>query len=747
MVIARYVGRPIGHVEGPDKVSGHARYAGDIALPGMLWGKCLRSPLSSARIISIDTSRAAALPGVHAVVTGADSPDCLIGRGIRDMHPLATERVRFIGEKIAAVAADSPEIAEEAVLLIDVEYEELPAVLDPFAAMEDGAPHVHDDLRSYPGASAAIPSIPNVVSQVFFRQGDVEAGFAEADRIFEHTFQTASVHQGYIEPTACIVRIDADGKINCWLSNKSPFQARRQLAAALVVPEDRIRVHLVPVGGDFGGKGSLMDAVVCYYLAERAQRPVKMVMTYAEELMAGNPRHASTITMRTGVTRDGRLTARRATVIFDAGAYAGFVPSPTANLHGAVYAAGPYKLPNVEIEALRVYTNTVPCGHMRSPGAPQAAFAEECHMDMIAHELGLDPFEFRLRNCLVDGDAAPLGERWQDIRSTETLQAAAREAGWGNQRAPNVGLGIGLHERAPGGGPSNSKLIIDENGGITLLTGVADTGTGSHTILQQIVAEELRVSLGSVTVQAGNTDTAALDLIGPGGSRITHAAGQATRAAAVGLATTLVTFAARVWHCSPEQVRFHDAAFTCDDGRVLRLADLMACVRDLGEAPIVETGSFQSSPADVTSFVVQIAEVEVDPETGQVKLRRIVSAHDVGTVINPLTHQGQIDGGVAHGIGQALTEQLILEDGAVTNPNLGDYKLPTMADMPDLTTVLLETKHGPAPYEGKAIGELTNVAIPAAIANAIFDAVGVRITELPITAEKVYTALRERDSR
>jgi CO/xanthine dehydrogenase Mo-binding subunit len=747
MVSSTAVGRSVGHVEGPGKVSGAARYAGDISLPDMISGKCLRSPYPHARILSIDTSRARALAGVRAVITGADLPDRFIGRSIRDMYPLARDRVRFAGEKVAAVAADTPEIAEEALLLIDVEYEELPAVFDPIGAMQEGAPLVHDDPASYPGAYLPLPPVPNVVSQVFFRHGDVEAGFAEADRVFEHTFRLPSVHQGYLEPHACVVRIDPDTGIECWLSNKAPFNMRRQLSAAVQVPEERIRINLVPLGGDFGGKGSLMDAVVCYYLAERSGRPVKMVMTYTEELMAGNPRHTALIRMRTGVTNDGRMTARRATLIFNAGGYGGFVPSPQVNLHGAAHAAGPYRLPNVEVESLRVYTNTVPTGHMRAPGAPQAVFAEECHVDMIANELGLDPLEFRLRNALEDGDEAPLGERWHDIISKETLRAAATDAQWGEAKAPNVGRGISMYERAPGGGKSDETLTIDGDARITLLTAVPDTGTGSHTILQQIIAEELQVPLGSVAVEAGNTDTAAFDA-GAGGSRVTHGAGQGTMAAAAEMRTALIELAARLLDVLPADVSLQSGSLVATDGQRLSLRELMARAQEIEEAPITRIGRYSpSGHAEVTSFAAQVAEVEVDRETGQVKLRRVVSAHDVGTILNPLTHQGQIEGGIVQAIGQALTEQLLVEDGVVSNVNLGDYKLPTIADIPKLSTVLVESKHGPAPYQGKAIGELSNVALPAAIANAVYDAVGVRLTELPITAEKVFQALHAGESK
>jgi CO/xanthine dehydrogenase Mo-binding subunit len=749
------IGQPAGHVEGPAKVTGRTRYAADITLPGMLWGKCLRSPFPHARILSIEVSQARELAGVHAVLTGADLPEVRIGRFFLDMPVLARDRVRFVGEKVVAVAAESPDIAEEALTLVEVQYEDLPAVFDPLQAMQADAPKVHEDpaLYTHPpipdaflhgGEARLFPPIPNVVSQVFYHHGDIEAGFAQADRTFEHTFFVPSVHQGYIEPHACVVHIEPAGKINVWLSNKTPFIARSQLAAALGVSEDRIRVNPVSIGGDFGGKGSLMDSVLCYHLAEQTGRPVKMVMTYTEELMAGNPRHSATLTFRSGVTKDGQLTARQARIIFNCGAYGAFTPLHT--VHGGVHAGGSYRVPHLEIECLRIYTNTVPAGHMRAPGAPQTVFAVESHMDMIARELGLDPLEFRLRNALAEGDPAPLGERWRNIRCKETLQAAAEAAGWGAEKPANVGRGIGMYDREPGAfGPSSATLSIGADAKLTLLTGAADTGTGSYTVLQQVVAEELQVPLATVTVVQGDTDTAAYE-VGAGGSRFTHTAGQAALAAARELQQALINLAARLMNRSPEQVQLQAGRFVANDGHSLDLATLMVWAAEREEMPITRTGSYMpGGPVDVTSFCAQVAEVEVDPETGQITLRKVATAHDVGTIINPLTHQGQIEGGIVQGIGQALTEHLLVQDGAVTTLHLGDYKLPTAADLPELATVLIETKDGPAPYAGKAVGELSNVPVPAAIANAVFDAIGVRLMELPISAEKVYAALRAKE--
>ncbi len=749
------IGRPAGHVEGPEKVTGRAKYSADINLPGMLWGKCVRSPFPHARIVSIDTTRARVLLGVHAVITAADIPDVLIGRNIVDMPVLARDVVRFTGEKVIAVAAESADIAEEAVALIDIGYEELPAVFDPIEAMEEGAPRVHADTSRYKyapippffhGDNQILPPIPNVASRVLESHGDVQAGFAEADRIFEHTFYTPNVHQGFIEPHACVIDIPSDGSVDVWTSNKGPFAARSQFAEAVGLSAEQVRLNAAAIGGDFGGKGDLMDSVVAYHLAKSSGRPVKMVMTYAEELTAGNPRHAALITIRSGVTNDGRPTARQAKIIFNSGAYAAFKPLHT--IHGSVHAGGPYRVDNVEIECLVVYTNNVPCGHMRSPGGPQVVFALESHLDIIAHELGIDPLEFRLRNALQEGDVAPLGERYHNILCRETLQAAADAAGWGSDKEPWVGRGIAMYERPAGGGSSSATLTVDANGRFSMLAAIPDTGTGSYTILQQIVAEELQVPLESISVHHGGTAIMPPDW-GVGASRVSHTAGKAAAMVAREVREALVQAAARELNCQPEQVRWQNGNFVADTGASISLAELLKQAERIGELPITRSATYTSPgnyEEEITSYTAQIAEVEVDPETGQVKLRKIYSAHDAGTVLNPLTHQGQIDGGVVQGLGQALIEHLQIEDGVVSTAHLGDYKLPSITDIPELETVLIETPSGPTPYGGKAIGELSNVAVPAAIANAVYDATGVRFMELPITADKVYEALQASDN-
>jgi carbon-monoxide dehydrogenase large subunit len=736
------VGKPVGRVEGPEKVRGEARYAADWARPGRLWGKALRSPVPHARIVRIDPSAARGLPGVHAVLTAADLPDILVGRQMFDMPLLAQDRVRFVGEKVAAVAAEDPELAEEAAGRITVEYEELPAVFDALEALGEGAPVLHADPGAYAFAPKERPH-PNVQSVLRYRLGDPDRGFREAAHVFEHTFRTPRGHQGYLEPTAGFVAIDPDGRVQVWASNKMPFRLRELLAHAIQLPPERIVVNPCPIGGDFGGKGSLMDVPLCYYLARATGRPVKMVMTYVEELTAGNPRHASVITLRSGVAADGRLLARTARAVFDGGAYAAFKPVPHVNLNGAALAQGVYRIPHMAIESLCVYTNNVPCGHMRSPGEPQMSFAVESHTDMIAAALGLDPAEFRRRNLLGEGDHLVTGHHVERVRARETLEAALRAAGWATPKPrPTIGRGIAMSHRHVGIGRANAGLTLQVDGTAVLLTVVPDTGTGSLTILQQVVAEVLGLPLAAVRVQVGTTDAFATDS-GAGGSRVTHVAGQAAYRAATEVRHRILAEAAAVLGLPAEALDLAGGVVRAggDAGRSLPLADLAARAAARGEAIEARIHYDAREFPAVHTFCAQVAEVEVDRETGQVRLLRIVSAHDAGTVINPLGHQGQIEGGLIQGLGFALMEELGLAEGRVTTASLGDFKLPTTKDIPPLTTVILEDPAGPGPFNAKSIGESSNVPVAGAIANAVADACGARITSVPITAEKVHAAL------
>ena len=739
------IGAPVPRIEGPEKVAGRAVYAADVALPGMLWGRVLRSPHSHARIVRIDAALAWQVPGVRAVVTGPDIPGHLWGKVMRDMPVLCWERVRFVGDRVAAVAAESLEAAEAALNAIQVEYEELPAVFDPLAAMQPDAPLLHHDIASYDGAppERLASDVHNGVTRLAWGKGDLEQGFRQADLVLEHTFRIPSRHQGYIEPHASLVAIDDDGRIQVWTSSKAPFRARLQLAKAVGVPQERIRVNVVCVGGDFGGKGDALDAPIAYFLARQAARPVKMVMGYDEELAASNPTHPTVITIRSGVTRDGRLVARSVRAVHASGAYAAL--KPNAALSTWHYVGGAYRLPHASFEFLQVYTNTVPGGYFRAPGAHQYTFALESHTDLIARELGMDPAEFRLKNIIGEGEEDAVGNRMREIKALEVLQAALDTAGWYGARGeretesgPLRGWGIGLFGRQIGGGASGAVLTAEPDGSVILLSPTFDQGAGTHTIMQQLVADDLGLPLERVRVVVGDTDTAPFDE-GPRASRVTYTEGQAVLKACGELRARLAEYAAELLGCTVEEVAYREGAFWGGIGRVP--LEEVAAIAEAGRPVTVTVQQDAPHHEDVMYFCAQVAEVEVDRETGQVRVERLITAHDVGTIINPVTHQGQIDGGVATGIGLALTEELVMEEGRIANAHLGEYKLPTVADVPPLETVLVASAGGTGPHGAKAIGEFSNNSPPAAIANAVADAVGARLFELPITSERVYRKL------
>ncbi len=735
----KVIGTPTPRLEGPDKVSGRALYATDVVFDGMLWCKVLRSPIACGRIKKIDAGRALELPGVHAVATGEDVRGLLIGRKIYDMPILADGVVRFIGEKVAAVAAESEAIAEEALELIEVEYEELEPLLDPLAAIAPGAPLLHPAVQSYRGLLHPIERASNVFVDMSWKKGDVEAGFRAADVIVENTFTTQPVHQAYIEPHACVVSARAAGGADVWACSKVPFALREQVATAFGRPLQDFLVHPCYIGGCFGGKGDFMDVPVCYLLSLKSGRPVKMVMDYAEEFLAGNPRHAAIVRVKSGVTKDGRLVAHQMNYVFDSGAYGAF--KPQGYLVGPKEAAGPYNIPNVFIEEKIVYTNKIPCGHMRAPGDPQGFFANESQMDLIARRLSLDPVAFRKINLMRDGDISPIGHKIPHIKSDEIVDEAVRAAGYRKPKRTHVGRGIGIAQWLPLGGECHALVAVDEKGEVTVSTAMLDQGAGTHTAMRLVAAEELQVPLEKIRIATLDTSAVGPDT-GIGASRGTRIFGNATRLAATDAKEQLIAAASRELGLPADALRLSGDGAVCDEsGQRVSYAELAR----LAETPIQGRGfykNFESGPE--AALCVQVAEVEVDPETGAVALKQFTSAHSTGTVLNPLMHQAQIDGGVVMGAGYALMEEVRIDGGKVVSNNFGEAKIPSICDVPKLKTVIQEFPVGNGPFGGMSIGEPPVVPTAAAIANAVHDAVGARIYDLPITAEKVLRAMRER---
>jgi CO/xanthine dehydrogenase Mo-binding subunit len=730
------VGNPTPRVEGELKVSGEAVYAVDVTRPGMVWGKLLRSPIASGRIKRIDASKALALNGVHAVVTGEDCTGLKIGRRLYDMPILADGEVRFVGEKVAAVAADTELIAEEAVNLIEVEYEETEPILDPVAAMKPDAKLIHPDVMNYKGLPKPLKEPTNDFIYMTWGRGDIETGFRQADIIVENTFTTPVVHHSYIEPHSCVVDTAQDGSAQFWSCSKVPYGVREQVANALKLPQEKLTFNPVYIGGDYGGKGDFMDLAVVYLLSKKAGRPVKLVMDYEEEFMAGNPRHASIVHVKTGVKKDGTLVAQHLNFVFDSGAYGAF--KPNAFLNGPHLSAGPYNIPHVFIEEHMVYTNKIPCGHMRSPGDPQGFFANESQMDLVAKKLGMDPIKFRQKNFMHDGDIDPTGEEISYIKTDETLKKALEDSGYHRPKAKNVGRGVGLVQWTPAGGIGTVAITLDDKGIATISSAMLDQGGGTYTILAEIVAEELKMPLSQIKVQLLNTDQGKKDT-GVGGSRATRVYGNAGYEAALKAVEAIKQVAAEQMGVSANEITLaKGAALHPRMERRLTYGDL---VKAKG-SPIAVEGTFNdSSKIHAASMCVQVAEVAVDPETGQIELKKFTSTHNTGTVLNPLMHQGQIEGGTMTGIGYALMEQVVINDGKVGTTHFGEYKIPTIKDVPPFRSSVTEQPKGAGPYNSMPIGETANIPTAAAIANAIEDACGVRIKSLPITAEKVYEAL------
>lgn len=695
-------------VDGREKVRGEAVYAADFSLPGMLYAAFAGSTVPHARIVAIDTSRAREIPGVRAVLTGRDIGEHRFGRRLFDRPALCVDRVLFIGDSVAAVAADSREIAEAAAAAIDVEYDELPALLEPHEALALDAIVLHENAERYHYHAGTRParSHPNVQGQRVMLKGDPDAGFKRAARIFEHTFATPRYHGGYLEPRATVVWIDEQGIVHVVATNKAPFALREQFAICVGVPIESVRIEPAYIGGDFGGKGLSIDEYPCYFLARATGRPVKYVRTYIEDMRSSTVRHASQTTLRTGVDADGRITAMDAKIVFDGGAYAAGKPAPT--LLPGLDPKLPYDIPSGRLERVSVYTNTVPGGHMRAPGDVQFIFAVESHIDMIARELGIDPLEMRLRNA-VSGEASDFEDvPFAEPAARAVLERLRAESQWGTPIAQDRGRGIGFGVRHIGGGKAEILLRALPSGNVEVRTGAVEQGMGLFTALQRIVAAALEIDRERVIVVQEAASSGMPFDPGAGGSRQTHVTGGAAMDAAAKLRAQL---AREGW---PK------------------------------EGSIEARGAFEAvhahepAPHGFCGFVV---EVSVDRDTGTVRVLDAVCVADVGTILSPLSHRGQLAGGFVMGLGHALTEELRVTDGRVENPSLADYKLPTQMDVPPLRLVTLENLRGPGPFGAKMAGELNTAAVAPAIANAIADACGARVTELPLTAERVAAKL------
>ena len=767
-----YIGKRVPRKEGPEKATGRAKYTVDIQLPGMLVGRILRSPHPHARIIGIDTSQARQLPGVKAVITARDTAGIRHGfvetpRYPADQYVLATDRVRYVGEEVAAVAATDPYIAEEALRLIKVEYELLPAVFDPEEAMQAEAPELHPDQ------ARGEEKYTNIAGKTASGWGDVEAGFAQADYVREDRFESHLRTHGYLEPQVAVASYEPDGKLDVWTSSQGPFLKRAKLAATLGRPLSSVRIRKVWVGGAFGGKIDLFSHEFCAALLSiRTGRPVKIEATREEIFSAYRHGQPLIVKVKTGVKKDGTIIAQQYQVINNCGGYRGSGVVVVFLVWGFIML--PYRLPNLKYEGYAVYTNNPVRTPQRGHGAPQLRFAVESQLDMIAADLGIDPIEIRLRNARRSGEQLPNGDNVHNCGLSDCISKVAEYTGFkakygrARQASPpgplTRGIGVGVSSYFGGSliYPNSSSVIIKlhEDGAATIFTGALDIGQGAETILAQIVAEELKLPIAEIFVVAGDTETTPVD-IGSWISGNAYVTGNAARLAATGIRRKLLALAAEELKLAPGELSLDGKrVFVTDDpDRGLAYGKLvtLSIAKHRGDSLIGE-GHWRTMrdepmhPSLATTkgrwsenyaFDAQVAEVEVDLETGLVRLLRAVTAHDCGFPINPLFVEGQIDGQVSMALGHALMEEVMMEEGRTLNPSWLDYRMPTMHNLAEseYIDVITESYHKDAAYRTKEVGEGYVSAILAAIANAIYDATGVRLYSTPFTPEKVLEGL------
>lgn len=754
------VGKSVPRIDALKKVAGKATYINDMVLPGMLVGKILQSRFPHAILKAVDTGKARSVPGVKAVITAASLPETLMGVFIKDMPVLARKKVRFQGEPVAAVAAVDENVAEHALSLIQVEYEELPAIFDPEEAMKPGASLIHEEVESY-FASFAARRKGNVCSHTSFRWGDVNRGFQEANYLFEDQFETPSVHQGYLEPPGVLAQVDVDGKVTVWASTQCPHLCQLRVSEGLLIPEHKIRVVAAQLGGGFGGKEDLFFLSIAIALAREAGKPVKMVLSREEDLCLMRPRHPCRIKVKSGVKKDGALTARQVSLVFNTGAYADQGPG-TVNA-GAQRAAGPYRVPHCAIDAYCVYTNQLISGAYRGFGNPQASFALESHMDMIAEKLNLDPLELRLKNAVEEGDEEADGKPFGSVGLKECLLKVAEASAWKEpSRTPHTAKGVAVVAHISGTLSTGAYVRINQDGTVLLSTGSVDLGTGSDTMLAQMVAEELSLPLEDISLVTGDTEATPYNW-STAASRTTYVCGNAVILAASDAKAQLFELAASQLEANPEDMVSRDRRVfvkgSPDKGLAFRQLGILSCWRKGG--PIIGKSSYivPAHPADPErvqgqalgahappNFGAHVVEVQVDPETGNVTVLNLWAAHDCGKAINPNNVEGQVEGAFGQGLGFALFEKLELKNGKVLNPNLADYKLPTALDLPNARVIIVEALEDSGPFGAKGVGEGGLVPLAPAIANAIYRAVGVRLKALPLSGEPLLAALRAKGS-
>jgi CO/xanthine dehydrogenase Mo-binding subunit len=758
--VFRVAGKEARRVDGIEKVTGKALYTGDLQLPGMAYAKILRSPVAHARLVKVDASKAQQLTGVIATLTRDDIKDFnyKYGATYKDQSIVAVDKARYVGDPVAAVLAEDAVLAEEALNLIDVEYDELPKVTNIEEAVAPGAIQVHEgdvaraELRGSVYGAPERFSGTNVCYYLGFSRGDVAKGFSDSDFVYEDTFRFQKVQHYSLEAHVNIAHYDGD-KLTVWASCQDPFTLRDHLSGIFRLPLSRVRVIVPYVGGGYGGKLYVKAEPISAALSWKTRRPVKLALSVSESFKTVT-RHPACVTVKTGVTKDGRLLARECQVYMDTGAYADAGPRVTQK--AGYRALGPYKIPCVKVEAHGVYTNTVPAGAFRGFGALQVTWAYESQMDIIAERLGLDPLDLRLKNLLKKGDLYTAGDTPVDCDLEEGLLKVADAIRWReNSAKPNRAKGISCCIKDAGGTykVAGATVKMSSDGSVVLLTGTVEVGQGPRTALSQVVAEELAISMDQITVAQLDTDVTPYDISTSASSSMV-VMGTAVQRAAQDVKKQLLQCAAKVLKQKVDHLALHEGKVHLGEGEGISYGKVIVDFFGSKAGEIIGKGLYKDKRSakailgSTTTFWEVgwgAVEVEVDPETGVIRLLNYVSAADAGKAINPEQCIGQDEGAVMFGIGHTLMEEMVYEDGQLLNPNLVDYRVPMFKDLPEhLHTILLENGNGPGPFGSKGLGEGGLLPVASAVANAVSRAVGVRIQTLPLTPPNVWRSLKEK---
>ena len=752
---------PVRH-DGADKVTGRARYGADNNMPGMLYGKILRSPHAHAVIKSVDASAAEALPGVHAVVTSADWPETSMkltdlaegsihNLGFLSMNVLARGKALYKGHPVAAVAAVSPHVAEEATKLIKVDYEVLKPVLSAEEGMAPDAPILHERLAAVSSPALRPGGIleddaesmrTNIANKFEFSLGDVEQGFKDADVIVEKETTTQAVHQGYIEPQAGVAHWQADGKVTVWSSSQGQFTVRDQTARFLGIPVGQVKAIPMEIGGGFGAKGITYVEPIAALLSRKAGRPVKIQLTRTEVFEATGPTSGTKIKVKIGATKDGKLIAGEAELIYEAGAFPG---SPVG---AAVQCMmGQYDIPNGHLTAIDVVINRPKAAAYRAPGAPAAAFCMETALDELAEKLGIDPLEFRLMNSGKEGSRRVTGPVNPHVGYIETLQAAKDHQHYNTKLEGKLrGRGVASGFWGNNSGPASAVAVVNSDGTVSLTEGSPDIG-GSRVAMAMHVAEVLNIPVEDIKPQVGDTDSIGFTS-NTGGSSVTFKTGWACYNAAQSVKQQMVERAAKIWEIPDEDVEYKEAVLQHKSDPELKLTFKQIAARMIPTGGPIVGSSGVNPPGPGPSIGVHVVDVEVDTETGKVDILRYTAVQDAGKAIHPAYVEGQIQGGAVQGIGWALNEEYVYnDDGALLNSSFLDYRMPTSLDLPMIDTVIVEVANPNHPYGVRGVGEVPIVPPMAAISNAIYDAIGVRMNDLPMSPDKVLEALWAKEGK